>query len=819
MSPNAVARLSSSFLLPTVTLLGLAGAALGQGSGPSPIARFELDRPTTDSTFLLQGVLPVRKATLPPGGAGRSFAFVDSDGELILAQVEVISRYASEDFGADVLELIAPVHVPSGSQPGDRLTYDVVLITAPLQPPVPAEETVSVLLDGTTPVSSAVADLVSNPNGIVLRSRDVYGNTYERRPFAETSYADVKKYGAHLTQVRSYDVMKPVETPAALGSSLPHLFGVHAYVTVREDTDVVLLDLRVHNGFANVNNRSELDDPLGEVYFDGLELEVPTGWELVRAFEDSIHGDPEFSEATTVHSLVAPRADGTLHWMPPSGQMIRRLALCPAGSEAEAANLLDLEGRAQVVEVGDSLWSWSHPDTSRYLSQNYPLPNLEHIGLQAIRDLHAAELSSLSQKLIDADVSSNQPLAGGQLGWATPFGVPYGGKTGGIGIDMYPGVAEAQARSASGLRLLQLTHRLQTDRQLNVLYRQDGNGTTERDWLVFLEDGAGLVPFNFYMGLIGTADPMGLLSTPTEQIEYAQAEGLAPDYQPALDLYQPHDLQHLIRYTGPLKALAWLMGDSLAIDDLLSQADLTRITYHPYLLQASGAMSPTGMLNDVLQAQANPGKGLAVDRGEAWAIDTRAAAYALGDDRRRGEEFTILSLLAETLIQGQIPCTGHFMAVTSSGVLGASYRAAQSYETSLLDHAIRGLLESVLREEQPGLATALEGFLASHYAGFVSDSAWSTELSGPRNQYAVAPIGSDSTPFCPGEQPAEGVSPTINGFQAWCTLAYAHRLTGDPIYLQRAAELAGGPLSEFLHQGGLTNLGNRAALLEVVQSP
>ena len=772
--------------------------------------------------FLLHGTVPVPQGFLFPDDTGTSLAVLDWDGRPVTTQVETVSRYPSPSQGADVVEVLARVHLPFGAAPGERWSYVITALETPVPKPQPTTEGVEALVAVTASLPASVVSLLADPDAVVITSRDVFGHEYRHSLLEDGTDPELRKYGYNATQVRTYGAMLPVAPVPGPSGTHPHLFGVHGYLTTLREESVVLLDLRIHNGFANTDPASDVDDVVGDVYFDTVDVSVPTGWSLVQAFVDPGSGAPSGAGDESVYPLVAPTGDGTMHVFPLGGQMIRRLALCPTGEESRARELLEQEGLAFAVPGVDELsgqdtWAWSSPITARFGIQGIRLPSLEHADHQAIRGQLAAGFLGLLTHFEAGTGIGTYPLQEGRLGWAHPYGVAYGGMTGGNEIHLFEGVDVVQARSVEGYRHYQLLHRMHTDRQPNVLYRSDGDHASLWDW--YVENGEqSYVPLIFYMKYLNGPDPIGVSTPPTFQAEAAADQGLVPDYQSTLLSFEPHDLQHLIRYTRSPKALVWIGNDSLAKDDLMAQAELVRLTYHPFYSDPYGNKVITGMREDISQTELNPGGAVDFGRGEGWATDTRVAAYAVASEAWRQLEYPMLETMVEMLDRGQVPCTGHIMAFWSEKILDGNYRVAQSYETSIVDNALRGVLETVFRGRSATMTALTESVLRDAYYGFISPTAWSSFADGPIEQYAVAPVDNTSTPFCSLAQvPADGQSADSNKYQTWCTLGFAHDLTGDPIFLSKAAEMIGGDLLTELLADGVDNIQNRAALLSVVQ--
>ena len=786
------------------------------------VARMETVVPDEGEIFLLHGTLPLPPNVDHPDDGTAPIAVCQPSGAPIPTQIEGVSRYADSSKGNDVVEVMAWVPRPEGAESGDRVQYDVKLLQTPHPEPELKTYGLAALVDGTTKLHPELWDLILQAGKLELRSRDVFGNDY-RRSLVDGGFSpQVLKHGYYTTQVRTHRVMKPVPPKSGSEGTLPHLLGVHSYLSVLRNEPVVLVDLRIHNGFANTESVTSEDNVVHHAYFDGVDLHVPSGWSVVQAFEDTASGAPFSEPGKKIFPLIAPNTDGTMHVMPMGGQTVRRLALCPTGLEHRAEALLAQEGLAFSVPgfdagSGQDLWSWSNPQTARFLVQNMRLPDLEFANLATIRGMHTAELGALSAKVAAGTGQGNYPLLHGKLGWAHPYGVAYGGMTGGDEIHLFEGVDVVQARSVDGYRHYQLLHRMHTDRQPNVLYRKDGVHASLWDW--FVENGENsYVPLVFYMKYLNGPDPIGVTDPPTDHIEAVYAQEKVPVYQSELLSYDAHDLQHLIRYTRSPKALVWIGNESLAKDDLMAQAELVRLSYHPYYSDPYGNKVETGMREDIEQTEVNPGGAIDFGRGEGWATDTRLAAYAVASEEWRQLEYPMLETLAEMLSAGQVPCNGHIMAFTSHKIFEGKYRAAQAYETSIVDNAIRGLLETAFRGRSASMTALTEAVLVDNYYGFIGPTAWSPGATGPREQYAVAPTDNLSQPYCnEGQQPDDGITYGSNKYQTWSTLGFAYDLTGDPIFLQKAQEMIGGELWPSLAADGISNIENRTALLSVAQ--
>src|ERR1043165_3471817 len=126
---RAFARAGSVLGVHAIALALLGGVAraddsvAGGGARANPgdtVGVFELGAPAV-AAFTLHGTLPVPPAIFPGLPDQSVFQVRDADGTLVHAQTEIVSRYPATTDGADVVEIIARVHAPSGTVPGDRL--------------------------------------------------------------------------------------------------------------------------------------------------------------------------------------------------------------------------------------------------------------------------------------------------------------------------------------------------------------------------------------------------------------------------------------------------------------------------------------------------------------------------------------------------------------------------------------------------------------------------------------------------------------------------------------------------------------------------
>ncbi|HVS09066.1 MAG TPA: hypothetical protein VMS76_04260 [Planctomycetota bacterium] len=775
------------------------------GAQAPTVAILELGAPAL-TDFVLRGTLPVPARTYPRLDGLQPLAVIDSDGAIVAAQVEAVTAYPRQSDGAAVVEVLARVKRPAGASPGDRIQYQVVEFPHP---------------GGRPALTPAVRSLLGSKNGVLLSTRDVFGNEYEIDLLEGKGSKRILRRGRAVLQTRQYGVMEPVAPQSGAQGTLPHMMGVHTYVTSISGEDVICLDLRLNNGSSGLDKNDPLDDPQAKLYFDELVVQVPAGWTVLQDLPDPFLGTPSTNGNKTVLPLVVPNNDGSMHVIGVQGQFHRRLALTLAGNEARAAAILGEAGlgfaREGSTPSGERLWSWWNPDTANYYPQRHRLPGLDHIGEGAARQKLGSDFALFSGYLASGGAQGTYPLHSGVLGWAHPWGVKYGGMTSGTEISLYDGMVVAYAASTPGYRLAQLMHRMYTDRHPVALYNKDGDPTRLAQWVI---TGATFSYVNmlFFLTPSPGPDPFGFNKAPTFQKDYVAQQGLQPPYESELLAHFPIDLQHLVRYTNSPKVLTWLGNDALSKDDLIQQAEISRLSYHDLPNSASGNAQVSGMLNDLQHVSAYPGTGLSFGRGEGWILDTMLCAYAIQTPAWRAEARPWFDTLTQMLRQGQSDCNGFIQSTVTSKILNGQWAARQSIEQAITEHALWGLKETVYRGVDPQKVYSIELVLKKSIHAMINYPAWVATQNGPWSHLAVGPVDPQLAPFC-GYLPPGGAANGTDKSQTWSSFAYGYELTGDTTYLQRALEMAGGSsLLPAVQAFKYDRLDKMAALLALAQT-
>lgn len=772
------------------------------------VGRFELEAPSVPE-FTLHATLPVPRGAYVPASGSEPFTLVDAAGVVTPAQVESVTRYPDEADGSDVVEVIARVARPADTAPGTLIHYDVRYDPHPRS--------------GAS-VTPAVGLLLDHVRGVVLRTKDVFGNSYSADLFhdarANGPSLRVLKDGRFERQVAVHHVLRPDAVVEGPQGTLVHHLGVHAYATTRPDEEFVELDLRIHNAFSGLDAANTDDDPLGKVYFESLELVVPAGWSVAAAHQDPFLGAPYESEGMRVYPIVRAIGDGTLHVMPALAQCERRLVLVRDGHEAEALSAVAEEGlafaRAGISEDGRQWFSWWNKDTGRWFSQRHVLPSLSPAVESEVR----ADLDGRFAVLRDQVANGTTgiwPCETPNLGWAHPWGLTEGGMVSGSEIFIYDGVDVAWSGSRSGYRLHQLTHRMYTDRQPNVLFDANGKHTQEHEWVVNGASGQTMPLWWYNEPMFWANDPYGYGQAPTFQVQAVAAANKQPWYEGQIAAFHAIDRQHLVRYTRSAKVLLWLGNDALAKEDLCAQAEAFRISYTGHPQDIWGGVIPTGLYALKRYVDEHPHNGAPFGRGEGWGLDAMLVAYSVESEEWRARQRPWFEAILDALEKGQTACTDILYTNPLYNIFDAKYRCRQSIETAIVQNALVGLRETVLIGRDEGRTLRLDSILRKDLYSMVSPLVWSSAHHGPWAMIAVGPFDVSQPPFCTWI-PDDGNYGIPDHYQIWSSFAYGWELTHDPIFLAKAAEAMGS--SDFV-SGGLSyplyNWQNRAALMALAQ--
>jgi hypothetical protein len=780
-------------------------------------------RSPADASFVLRGTIPVPPGTFPRSDGASAFTIHDFDGTPLDTQTEIVSRYAKDTEGADVVEVLAHVRRNPTYPEGVQVRYEVRATPQPV-PAAPASPSLADLAQGPNALAPVVRGLLADPQAIEITTYDCFGNAYVARPLDGSGTVRRTRYGPVETELRVYQTMTPVLPVSGAQGTLPHAFGVHAYLRTSSLDEIVGLDLRFHNGHSGRDAGDPLDDALGTFYFERIDITVPDDFLVEQDFADPLFGATTFNGGRRTVSLVAPNGDGTMHVMRWQAQMHRRIVLTTPFERPLARSYLeDGTGFGFCVPGtdpadGHALWSWWNRGTARYFPQRYQLPNLDHVGAPTLRAELEGTHAWLRDHLVNGTGDGTYPIVVGNLDWAHPWGVAYGGMTGGSEIHLSDGIECATSASTRGLVAFRATHRMQSDRQRTVLYDADGEPSAVERWVQNGPSGPW-VPFeHFILPNLAISDPFGVTTAPQFQVQYVEGTGKQPACYATYMSYDPYDYQHFVRYTRSAKVLAWLANDSVAKDDLRMQAEAFHLSYHTWPNYAGGGFQASGMGAARAFVNATPGVGLPFGRGEAWGLDCAIAAFATSDLAWRAKTRGWFEDLAELLADGQSACSGFLQATVSPKFFNSNYRSRQEIEQAITENMLQGLRETVFRGDDAAHADLVRDVLRESLYAFISPLAWKSGQAAPAAQTAMGPLDPTRGVWCTAAGMPSGGWVGFDTYQNWSSFAYAYEITGDSLFLTKATqESGGGILLGNLEQSGTGNLPNRAALLALMQ--
>lgn len=787
---------------PPITAVAVAGSMVGQ---------FELAAPSVP-TFTLHGTIPVPRGTFVPGSGSEPFVIVDSAGNATPAQAESVTRFPDATDGSDVVEVIARVNRPAAATSGQMIRYDVRYqphATSTMTPP------------------QAVVDLLAGERGVILRTKDVFGHGYSADLFYEArsngESLRTLKNGRFAKQIATHHALLPDEVVAGPQGTLKHHVGVHAYATTYAGDSFVSLDLRVHNAFSGLNHSVVDDDPLGKVYFESLELVVPAGWSVISALSDPFLGAPYDEDGARVYPIVRPidvAGAGQMHMMPPLAQFERRLVLTRNGHEADARSCIAEEGlafaRAGVDENQREWFSWWNKNTGRWFSQRHVIPSLAPVTEDFVRADLTGRFVTLRDQIATGSIGQF-PIENPNMGWAHPWGLSEGGMVSGSEIYLYDGVDVAWSASREGYRMHQITHRMYTDRQPNVLFNRDGKHTQEHQWVTQTVQGPMLPVWWYNSPMFWASDPFGYNQAPAFQVQAVAAANRKPWYEAQLSEFDAIDLHHLTRYTRSAKVLLWLGNDALAKDDLCAQGEGFRFTYTMLPQDIWGAIIPTGLYAAKNFVDGHPHNGLSFGRGESWGLDAALVAYSVESDAWRARQLPWFHAILDTLEKGQTSCSNVLQSTPLYNVFDAQYRCRQSIEAAIMENTLVGLRETVFLGMDQGRTLRLDAVLRRALYAMVSPLVWGDAVNGPWAMIATGPFDAAQAPYC-SWVPSDGNYGIPDHYQMWSSLAYGWELTHDSIFLEKAAEAMG--VTDFIagsQNYPLYNWQNRAALMALGQ--
>ena len=392
--------------------------------GPPAVGVLQVAGPAR-GPFLLHGTLPVPPGVFPRGDGKSPFHVRTPTGAVVPTQTEAVSHYPDLADGADVVEVLARVPAAGHVQAGQPQSYEVLL--APSDAPAPPRRpSAAHLVTGPEEVPPSVANLLLTPGRLFLYAEDVFGNPYLMDLTKGQGPPELTRFGRFSAGLRTYGSLLPVLPTQGPAGTLPHLFGVHAYLRTYSGDAVLGVELRIHNGHDGHDAADPLDDALGDVYFRRLDLVVADSWIVQPAFWDLQFGPTLATGGYLFWSLARPQPSGAMHVIPWRGQLVRRFAVSLPIHKERARDLLDQRGlafaRPDAVQPGSpEPWSWWNPATARYYPQRQLLPRLTHLDPAVLQAELAGGFTQVEAVLVSGgNTHDSYPVPSNALGWAHP---------------------------------------------------------------------------------------------------------------------------------------------------------------------------------------------------------------------------------------------------------------------------------------------------------------------------------------------------------------------------------------------------------------
>lgn len=765
--------------------------------------------------MFVRGTIPVPRGMIIDGDPRVQLAVISPpDPTAAITQVEVVSRYPDAADGADVVEVIAHVRRPETMVPGTQVEYQVVF-----HPHTPVD----------FELSPAVEALLETPGALRLVANDPFGHRYEadllKKYRDEDPTIERMRSGAAVREFRVPEVLIPVTPEQGAQGTLPRMMGVNTFLKTFRDQDFFALDLHIHNAFDGKDTTVDWDEVINDLYFEKLNLRLPQGWTVVQSYENPYAGPGSNAGSMQEVPIVGAMSEGTMHLMHRQSQFSRRIVIARADAVADARVELDRGNLGFCVDgvaaSGERLWSWWNEDTARFLPTNHRLPNLSGMTSAAAIDAeNTAKLNGMIEQ-IRTGASGQFPIQAGNLGWSHPYGIAYGGMTGGERIDQIPGVDVAWSGSQNAFRYIELRSKMMTERQPFALMTSKGVPTKVEDHMILGGNAGPWLPFHLWMTFIGDDSYFDFQSAPTFQSDFVANQGKKPAYEQTLRNYRPIDLQHLIRYSGDLQTLTWLGNDSVSKFQLRQAAELFRMTHHEGALSNNGYVGGHTLRARQLHTAAFPGVGVDYRRSQAWGLHATVAAYATGDTILRARLRPWLADVSRCVQAGQSTCTGNIMASKINSFGGGQYTTRQSFEMSFLVTALESMRTTVFGSSDVEVEGLLRDTIVNAAYSTIQAPFWDPVQRGVLRVTGVGMSDMSTPDFCAQLPSNAGYgSNHVDPESPMSIWAYAYILTGDTVFLTKAAEAVGSTsnLHSELNLLGPNRLPHSAYLLAVMQS-
>ena len=726
------------------------------------VSSVTVELPTAES-FILRAVIPVPKTTYFDDDNVNPLSVMNSDGNLVHTQVETVTRYANYGRdGADTVEIIARVDRPAGASPGDYATYKIYNTPTTKELTSDLDPRSFFNLDGQ---SSDFSGLLNS--NLRISTNDIYGNYY----FCNLLDVSEENIEVHRNGkvARSARLFCPV-TPSIPACNDPwnncpyeRMFTVHAYVTVLEGEDYLLVDFNFKNTQDGLHKSEEPSNvALQKIFFSDIVLTLPPAdmgtddqWKSYAEFDmQSIAKQPYGS--SNAWGLVYSWSEEGLTYMRTQDQMARSYVITQDKNKQDAVEARELYGLGFAVP-NESLWTWWNPATSRYGNNKVTLPRTEHgwlsgysknpVTIESIRNydswIHADIRNILETGRLGWGMLEN---ALGQRGNRYPYGIDYQGMTGTVETWGDPHAQTVYAGSRDGVMLARALQQMYFDRTYNGLHDHHGDPT---DYLELVHsdsvggrDGRDYIQATFDAAAWlrpvpgSSGDVFGFGNAPNFHSSEATNQGKRPPYEGWLDSMDIIDTQHMVRSHNPSEFLAFITNDHMAIEELESKANLIRIHYRtePIWNSYLQRYESHGMMWWRVFVDNHPGRGVkGIGRDTGWAFDCAASYYNFADISWRTRNVLWFKELIDVLDRGQVDCTGNLIISTNyvkfwdadgRYALVGNTPGRQVFEQIIIEGAVRAIRESVARGFDQVTVDQIDDVLWKAYKGYVAMNIW-----------------------------------------------------------------------------------------------
>ena len=580
----------------------------------------------------------------------------------------------------------------------------------------------------------------------------------------------------------------PVRTEYEHGGSLGDFGGLKTWVRGYSDWSAIEVDLLWHNG--------DTDSPDPDIRFDRLELDLPDGWTA----ESRVPRPDYFVESTpTGERLVMAEGRNVLLML---HEHAIRLVLYPPSGIEQGRDLRFYGGYGIAKPKGD--WSYWSSETPWYTAHGTAMPELAHFTPTTLLKKAEERWDAVREALENGTAMPGS--ADGKLGFLHPEGVPYGGATGGQGLEVRPEPILAIHGSPLAITTLISESFCDLARGTGHLYSASGdpvdldawapNGELNLQFHLVAEAQPGLPP------VFSADDPFGF----TQVQEKTASDPDAAPYETDIRQYGRHDEQHGSRFLRRPLALASLVNDPLSKHLIRARATALRASNW----EGAGTIYTATLAKALEGVAADPGQGYPLGRAEAWNLWTVSEAYALTAPSKRGAflpwiESQVLALVGAQMPNGlvlRIHEGKSAQAVSPAGTPNDQLLGAcQSWSACLQGGA---LLAAGRAAFPPGAwrTTSLQGVLKALDG---QAWAWRPDKHKPYELFAVA--DSESSP------PYSSLDLVPDESKLDATDFYLTALLGDSI--SAAAELGSDP-SILLAAGLLIDWANGTELIQKI---